>query len=363
MVAIRLLFGIVLLFAASAHAASAHAATPVEGEFRTRDFHFASGESLPELRIHYTTLGQPHRNAQGAVDNAVLVLHGTGGSGKSLLRPIFTDELFGKNQPLDADKYFIIFPDSIGHGESSKPSDGLRAKFPLYDYDDMVQAQYLLLTAGLGVKHLQLIIGTSMGCMHSYVWGETHPDFVDAMVPLACLPVQIAGRNRMWRKLIIDTIRHDPDWKGGEYAQEPSRALATVSELLTMVGGAPLQMQQQCPSRDAADQCLQEATDRSLKNLDANDLLYAVSASRNYDPSPKLESIRARVLHINFADDFINPPELGIAEREIKRVPHGRFILVPASLQTHGHGTHTWAAVWKRYLVQLLTESANNNMQ
>lgn len=333
-----------------------HAATLVasDGDFSIRDFRFTSGESLEQLTIHYATFGKPRRNARGEIDNAVLVLHGTGGSGKSLLRPIFVDELFGPGQALDAETHFIIFADSIGHGGSSKPSDGLRTKFPRYDYDDMVRAQHELLVHGLGVRQLSLIIGTSMGCMHAYVWAQTYPEFVEAMVPLACLPVEIAGRNRMWRKAIIDLIEHDPDWQGGNYREQPRRALATASELLAMVGGGPIDLQQRCSTRESADKCLSEARDRSLAILDANDLLYAIDSSRYYNPSRSLESIRARVLHINFADDFVNPPELGIAERDIARIPRSTFILVPASADTRGHGTHTHARVWKHYLEQWL---------
>jgi homoserine O-acetyltransferase/O-succinyltransferase len=352
---IRLMAALGLLVCATLHAA-APAAT--EADLTIRDFRFATGESLEALKVHYATLGKPRRNARGEIDNAVLVLHGTSGSGKSLLRPIFTDELFGPGQVLDAERYFIIFADSIGHGGSSKPSDGLRTKFPRYDYDDMVRAQHELLVRGLGVKQLRLIIGTSMGCMHAYVWAQTYPEFVEAMVPLACLPVEIAGRNRMWRKAIIELIERDPDWQNGNYREQPKRALATASELLAMVAGAPLEMQQRCGSRESADQCLSEARDRSLATLDANDLLYAIHSSRNYDPSRKLEDIRARVLHINFADDFVNPPELGIAEREIARIPQGTFLLIPASADSRGHGTHTHARVWKEHLEKWLAPGA-----
>jgi homoserine O-acetyltransferase len=325
-----------------------------EGEYVAQNFHFASGETLPELRIHYTVLGKPHRDAHGHVDNAVLILHGTGGSGHNFLTDKFSGVLFGKGRLLDTTRYFIILPDGIGHGQSSRPSDGLHAHFPQYDYQDMVAAQYALVTLGLQVDHLRLVLGTSMGCMHTWMWGESHADFVDALMPLACLPVPIAGRNRVWRDLLIDAIRSDPDWRQGEYRTQPVGALRTAAGLLLIAGSAPIQMQLALPTQDAADQLVQKYMERELQDLDANDLLYQLSASRDYDPSAGLENIRAPVMWVDSADDFINPPELGIAEREIKRVPKGRFVLLPASDQTHGHGTHTWAAVWQQYLAQLL---------
>ncbi len=336
----------------------ARQAAPHEGDFVLHDFHFKSGEVLPELRLHYRTLGQPARDAQGRVNNAVLILHGTGGSGRQFLAPQFAGVLFGPGQLLDANRYFIILPDGIGHGNSTKPSDGLLARFPQYDYDDMVAAHYRLVTEGLGVNHLRLVMGTSMGCMHSWVWAETFPDFMDALMPLACLPVQIAGRNRLWRKMVMDAIRKDPEWKGGEYINEPLGGLRAALDMLLIAGSAPLQMQKSLPTRDAADKYLDDYFAARLPSLDADDLLYQVNASRNYDPSPQLEKIKARVMYINSADDFINPPELGIAEREIKRVKNGRFVLIPISDQTHGHGTHTYAAVWQQYMAELLKSSA-----
>jgi len=325
-----------------------------EGDFVAHDFKFQSGEQLAELRLHYRTLGTPARDADGNVTNAVLLLHGTGGSGAQFLAPQFADELYGPGQPLDTNRYFIIAADGIGHGKSSKPSDGMHAHFPQYDYDDMVAAQHLLLTDGLKVQHLRLIFGTSMGCMHSFVWGEAYPDFMDALMPMACLPVQIAGRNRLWRKMLMDAIREDPDWKDGEYKEEPARALRTAQDLLILAGSAPVLMQKTLPTRGAADKYLADAEGRPGTPPDANDLLYQVNASRNYDPSPQLEKITARVMWINSADDFINPPELGIAEKECKRLKNGTFVLLPISEKTHGHGTHTWAVAWKEYLVQTL---------
>ncbi|HKV04427.1 MAG TPA: alpha/beta fold hydrolase [Candidatus Acidoferrales bacterium] len=329
-----------------------------EGDYVARDFHFKSGETMPELRLHYTTLGTPARDAGGHTTNAVLILHGTGGSGRNFLTPIFADVLFGPGQLLDANRYFIILPDGIGHGKSSKPSDGLHARFPQYDYDDMVAAQHELVEKGLRVDHLRLVMGTSMGCMHTWVWAETYPDFMDALMPLACQTVAVAGRNRIWRKMVIDGIRDDPEWKNGEYTAEPRRALEISGDLLLIAGSAPLHLQDDLPTRDAADKYLENYRNRFTSGFDANNMLYAVSASRSYDPSAKLETIAAPVMWVNSADDFINPPELGIAEREIKRVRHGRFVLLPASEQTYGHGTHTHAAAYQEYLKELLEDSA-----
>ena len=334
---------------------------PQEGDFMVRDFHFQSGERLPEVRLHYYTLGKPVTDASGRTTNAVLILHGTGGTGNGLLRPIFAGQLFGPGQLLDATKYFIILPDNLGHGKSSKPSDGLHARFPQYEYADMVALQHELVSKGLGVNHLRLILGTSMGCMHSWMWGETYADFMDALMPLACQPVQIAGRNRIWRKMVIDGIRQDPEWKNGEYTSQPRAGLQIAADFLLIAGSAPLHMQEDLPTRDEADKFLEASMKRITAGLDANDFLYAVDSSRNYDPSLKLETIQVPVMYINSADDFINPPELGIAEREIKRVKYGKFVLLPASEQTHGHGTHTWAAVWQSYLKELLERSAKQN--
>jgi homoserine O-acetyltransferase len=330
---------------------------PQEGDFVIHDFHFQSGETLPEVRMHYNTLGKPVKDANGRITNAVLILHGTGGSGSGFLRPIFAGVLFGPGQLLDASKYFIILPDSVGHGKSSKPSDGMHAHFPQYAYADMIELQHELVFKGLSVNHLRLILGTSMGCMHSWLWGETYPDAMDALMPLACQPVQIAGRNRIWRKMVIDGIRQDPDWKGGDYSTEPRAALQISADFLLIAGSAPLHMQEDQPTRGAADKFLEDFMKRTTATLDANDFLYAVSASRDYDPSAKLQTITVPVMYINSGDDFINPPELGIAEREIKRVKNGKFVLLPASEQTHGHGTHTYAAVWQSYLKELLEKS------
>jgi homoserine O-acetyltransferase/O-succinyltransferase len=356
-------FAALLICATSSHAQQTGQKTVValatsEGDYVARDFHFKSGETLQELRLHYTTLGTPVRDANGRTTNTVLILHGTGGSGSGFLTPIFSSVLFGPGQLLDANRYFIILPDAIGHGKSSKPSDGMHAHFPQYDYDDMVAAQHELVEKGLGVDHLRLILGTSMGCMHSFVWGETYPDFMDALMPLACQDVEVAGRNRIWRKMVIDGIRNDPEWKGGEYAAEPRAALEISTDLLLIAGSAPLQMQKNYPTREQADKYLGDYRANFAKTYDANDYLYAVSASRNYNPSAQLGKIMAPVMWANSADDFINPPELGIAQTEVKRLKKGRFILVPASEQTYGHGTHTHAEVWQAYLKELLEESA-----
>jgi homoserine O-acetyltransferase len=331
---------------------------PREGDFIVRDFRLKSGETLPELKLHYRTLGEPARDSKGVVANAVLILHGTGGSGRQFLSPQFAGVLFGPEQLLDARRYFIILPDSIGHGHSSKPSDGLHARFPHYEYDDMVRAQHLLLTEGLHVTHLRLVMGTSMGCMHSWVWGEAYPEFMDALFPLACLPIEIAGRNRIARKMIMDSIRTDPEWKNGEYTAQPG-GLRGALYVLMLMGSSPLQMQKNYATRDAADKYLDEWLAGRLVTTDANDLLYQMNASRNYNPSPALEKIKVPVVFVNSADDFINPPELGTAEREIKKVPRGRFVLLPITDQTRGHGTHTFAAVWKPYLAELLEASAH----
>ncbi len=331
--------------------------TPVEGDFTIRDFRFESGEVLPELKLHYRTLGKPSRDVSGAVRNAVLILHGTGGSGRQFLSSQFGGVLFGSGQLLDAAKYFIILPDGIGHGQSSKPSDGLRARFPHYNYNDMVTAHYRLLTEGLGVNHLRLVMGTSMGGMHTWVWGEKYAGFMDALMPLASLPVQIAGRNRMIRRMIMDSIKNDPEWHDGEYKQQPMRGLTHAVYALLFMSSSPLQLQKQAPAREEADRLFDSRVRASLDNRDANDMLYQFDASRDYDPSPRLESVEAPLLAINSADDQVNPPELGIMEREIKRVKRGRFVLIPTSDETRGHGTHSLPQLWKQHLAALLDES------
>ena len=328
-----------------------------EGDYVVHDFRFKDGETLKALRLHYTTLGEPRRDAAGHVTNAVMVLHGTGGTGRQFFAPQFADVLYKPGGVLDPAKYFIILPDGIGHGKSSKPSDGLHMRFPRYEYDDMVAAQHLLLTEGLKVGHLRLILGTSMGCMHGFVWGETYPDFVTALAPFACEPTALVGRNRLWRALAIGSIEKDPAWQGGEYTAEPVEALRAVEILLTIAGSAPIQMQLSLPTREAADAQAAKVLDTAATATDANDFIYQADASRHYDPSPGLEKITAHVLWINSSDDFINPPDLGLSEKFAPRLKHGRYILVPASDKTHGHGTHTWAAVWQDDLAKLLAET------
>jgi homoserine O-acetyltransferase len=337
---------------AGAAAEAAH-----EGDFVVTHARFGSGETLPALRLHYLVLGRLARDAAGHATNAVLVLHGTGGSGRQFLSPQFAHELYGPGQPLDTTKYFVILPDGIGHGRSSKPSDGLHMKFPHYDYDDMVNAQHRLVAEHLGVDHLRLVMGTSMGGMQTWVWGETHPGFMDALMPLACNPVAIAGRNWLWRSMIVDLVRRDPDWKDGEYTTEPSGALRAAEDLLLVAGSAPIFMQNTLATRDTVDRWLAGRLDGALATLDANDLLYQIEASRNYDPSPRLGGITAPVMFVNSADDFINPPELRIAEREVAKVKHATFVLIPAGPLTRGHGTHTSAALWKDRLVELMQGS------
>jgi homoserine O-acetyltransferase len=331
-----------------------------DGVFVIPNFHFGSGETLPQLRLHYLTLGKPHQDKNGHADNAVLLLHGTGGDAHSLLSPIFSDVLFGPGQPLDITRYFIILPDDIGHGSSSRPSEGMHAHFPKYDYDDMVKSQHAMLTEGLKIDHLRLILGTSMGCMQSFVWGETYPGFADALAPFACLPTALAGRNRMMRYMAVQAIEQDPQWLGGDYKSQPVQGLRTAIEMTLIMGSSPLQMQKQAPTRVAAEAYIDENLKRRLETTDANDLIYQFEASRNYDPSTHLDRIAVPVLYINSADDYINPPELGIAETLSKKMPHCRFILIPISDATRGHGTHTVAAVWKDYLVQLLKESGGD---
>ncbi|HVN42531.1 MAG TPA: alpha/beta fold hydrolase [Steroidobacteraceae bacterium] len=328
-----------------------------DGVFYINGFRFGSGETLPQLRLHYLTLGTPHQDRKGRVDNAVLLLHGTGGDAHSLLNPIFSNELFGPGQPLDIARYYIILPDDIGHGLSSKPSDGLHARFPQYDYDDMVRSQHETLVKGLGIEHLRLILGTSMGCMQTFVWGETYPGFADALMPLACLPTTIAGRNRMMRYMAIQAIKQDPAWKDGEYASQPVQGLRTANEMVLIMGLAPLVAQKAAPTRAQAEAYVDSYLQRTMARTDANDMIFYLNASRNYDPSGRLEQITAPVLYINSADDFINPPELGLAETLSRRIARARFVLLPISEKTRGHGTHTAAAVWKDYLLEFLKET------
>jgi homoserine O-acetyltransferase/O-succinyltransferase len=332
--------------------------TVAEGDFVTKGFTFGTGERLPELRQHFRTLGAPRSDEKGNIINAVLVLHGTGGTGAQFLVPQFADELYGPGQPLDIQKYFIILPDAIGHGGSSKPSDGLRMKFPAYDYKDMVRAQHELLTKHFRIRQLRLLMGTSMGCMMGFQFGIDYPGAARAIMPLACNTVPIAGRNRLWRQMAIDAIKADPDWQGGTYSVPPLNGLKVGIALQAMASSAPLRMQAQWPTRVAADAAAATLMAQGLEaSPDANDRIYQLDASRNYDPSPLLARITVPVTWINSADDFINPPNLGLAERDVKKLPAGRFLLVPETADTRGHSTHSWAVFWQDELRALLARS------
>jgi homoserine O-acetyltransferase len=341
-------------------AAVDYASQLTEGDVVLRDFRFASGEALPELRIHYATLGTPQRDASGRIVNAVMVLHGTGGSGRQFLQPQFADELYGPGQPLDIARYYVILPDGIGHGRSSKPSDGLRMRFPAYDYTDMVEAQRRMLVEALGVTRLRLLMGTSMGCMHAFVWAETHPDFLQAAMPTACLPVAIAGHNRMWRRAAIEGIRQDPAWKDGNYTTQPVQGLRTAVSLLQVAGFAPLYLQRAYPDRESADKYIVERIERDIASRDANDLIYQLEASRTYDPRPHLAQIKTPTTWVNSSDDFVNPFDYGIAEETARQMPSVRYVLIRATNETRGHGTHTWAKFWRQELIELLARTESD---
>ena len=337
----------VLLFAPIA-ALGAEFPAPQEGSWVAPNFRFHTGETLPELRLHYRTVGAPS-------GQPVLVLHGTTQSGAAMLAPTFGGELFGDGQPLDAKRYYIILPDSVGHGRSSKPSDGLRAKFPKYNYDDMVDAQYRLLTEHLKVSKLRLAIGNSMGGMQVWIWAQKHPDFMDIAVPMASLPTEMAGRNWMMRRLIVDSIRSDPEWMNGNYAKQPRSAQFASIFYGIGTNGGNIALFNAAPNREKADALL----DSRLKApfpADANDVLYQWDSSRDYNPSTGLERIKAKLLAINSADDERNPPEVGVLDREIKRVKNGRVLLIPTSEKTLGHGTTSRAAFWKKDLEELLKQ-------
>lgn len=358
----RLAFALALSFGAAlsqeAWAQEARAPwAPVDADFVARDVAFASGERLPEVRMHYATLGSPHRNGAGEIDNAVLILHGTGGTGRQFLQPQFADELYGPGQPLDITKYWIILPDNLGHGRSSKPSDGMHMRFPKYDYNDMVAMQHRLVADGLGVKKLRLILGTSMGCMHAFVWGETWPDAMRALMPLACEPVEIAGLNRMWRQMSIDAIMADPAWNGGEYTAQPASGLRTSASISVIAGSAPLYFQAQWPTRETAIAEMRARVARGMTQNDANDTIYQLDSSRSYNPWPNLERITAPMMWVNSADDFINPRNFAYPQTAVRRMHNARFRQIPETPETRGHGTHTWAKFWKRDLVALLARS------
>jgi homoserine O-acetyltransferase len=348
------LFALALLAASPLAAQSPAAPYPAaQADAVLRDFSFRSHEHLPELRIHYRTLGTAKRDAQGRITNAVMLLHGTTGSGAPFLNANFGGVLFPAGAPLDLARYFIVIPDGIGHGGSSKPSDGLKAAFPRYDYDDMVAAQYRLLTEALNIHSLELILGTSMGCMHAFVWGEVHPDFAKRLMPLACVPTAIAGRNRMTREMMIRAVRDDPAYAGGDYRTPPTKGLVDASYILTLMGGTPYHLLEKYPTPAAANDAV-AALSQPAKWPDANDLIWQVDASRDYDPSRDLEKIKARVLWINTADDFVNPPDTGLAEQFVSRLRNGRYLLTPISPATVGHGSHSKAILYKDQLAALM---------
>lgn len=323
-----------------------------EGDYVVKDFRFESGAKLPELKLHYTTLGTAHKNEKGEIDNAVLLLHGTTGTGKSFLAPSLGGELFGPGQPLDASRYYLILPDGLGRGGSSKPSDGLRMKFPRYGYGDVVTAQYRLVREGLGVKHLRLVLGTSMGGMQTWIWGERYPDAMDALMPVACLPVELSGRNMLWRRVVIEAIKTDPDWNEGNYTKQPTHFTRALPVFNIMTESAS-RLQDQAPTRAKADQ-LYDSLVAGFSKLDANDYLYWYESSYDYDPQAQLGKIKAKVLAVNFADDELNPPELGVMERELPRVKSARFVTVPAGPSSRGHQTLAVAALWKQHIAELL---------
>jgi homoserine O-acetyltransferase len=353
MLRLKVLIALAAAWAAPAVAEVDYAAQLKQDDAVLRDFAFSNGEKIAALKVHYAMLGVPRRDKAGRIVNAVMVLHGTGGSGKQFLSPQFAQELYGPGQPLDLTRYYVILPDGIGHGQSSKPSDGLKMRFPKYNYADMVEAQRRLLVE-LGVQRLRLLMGTSMGCMHGFVWGAAHPDFVQAMMPMACLPVRIAGHNRMWRKAAIEGIKADPAWQGGNYSGQPALGLRTAVSLLQVAGFAPLYLQKAYPTPDAADAYIIDRIAKDMPTRDANDLIYQLSASYDYDPSAALERIEVPMTWVNSSDDFINPWDYGIAEKAAARLPNARYLLIKATDETRGHGTHTWAKFWKSELVDLL---------
>lgn len=360
----RSTLGILVAAACSASAASAQGLAPgqrlqaavTEGDYVIHDFRFHSGETMPELSLHYRTLGTLRTDERGHALNAVYIMHGTTGSGTNFLVPQFANELYGPGQPLDTARYYLILPDGIGHGDSSKPSDGLHARFPKYGYRDMIRADHQMLTDGLHIDHVRLVMGTSMGGMHTWLWGEMYPDFMDALMPLASLPGPISGRNRIWRRLLIDAIRTDPDWEGGDYASQP-RGLRFAAGLMLFMGSNPRLHYVQAPTLAAADEALERYEDRFVSTHDANDVMYAFAASEDYDPAPDLEKIKVPLIAVNSEDDLINPTDQGILEKEIERVALGKAVVIPEGPETVGHGSHTKAVLWKQYLVELLKET------
>ena len=340
---------------------TAHAAAPAEqtrwpnyreGDFVIRDYGFRNGETLPELRLHYRTLGTARRDAAGKIVNGVLLLQGNTGTGANWLRPSLADELFGPGQPLDAAEYFMIMPDALGRGGSSKPSDGLKGKFPHYRYHDMVESGYRLISEGLDVAHLRLVIGSSMGGMHAWMWAEMYPDLMDGVVPMSCQPVEISGRNWLGRRAQAEAIRHDPDWNNGNYDKNPTHYIYGAAAGSFMPESAA-RIQEMAPTRAAADRLYDERVAR-IATGDANDSLWAIESIEDYSPEADLPKIKAKVLLINDAEDHANPPELGTVERAMKRVRHGRYVLIPAGPNTHGHFSHFYAELWKPYLIEFI---------
>lgn len=327
---------------------------PKQGDWTAKDFKFHTGEVMPDLKLHYTTVGEP-------TGQPVLVLHGTGGSGASMLTPAFAGELFGAGQPLDASKYYIIIPDAIGHGKSSKPSDGMKTRFPKYNYGDMVEAQHRLVTEGLGVKHLRLVIGNSMGGMQTWLWGETYPKDMDALVPMASQPTEMASRNWMMRRIMLDTIRNDPDYNGGNYTSQPRMMKYAITAYGIASSGGMLAYQQQAPTAAKADKIVDERLATPI-TADANDFVYQWDSSHDYNAAGKLEGIEASLLLINSADDERNPPETGVTDAAMKRVKNGKLYLIPASTETRGHGTTANAKFYSEQVRQLLQTAPQRTM-
>jgi homoserine O-acetyltransferase len=355
MVMTRYVLAGIVLMASTSNALAQSYPTPAEGSFVARNHRFESGETLAEVKLHYWTVGTPRKDADGVVRNGVLILHGTGGSGRGFLTEGYAGRLFGKGQILDAERYFIILPDNVGHGASSKPSDGMRMKFPKYRYADMVKLQHLLVTEGLGLSRLRLVMGTSMGAMHTWMWGYMFPEFADGLVPLASNPVEIAGRNRIWRKALVDAIVTDPEWNGGNYTAQP-RGMASAIGFLLMATSVPLQWQRQFSTAEAADKFLASQIASRMKSSDANDMIYYFRASEDYNPAPHLDEITRPLLAINSADDFVNPPELPMMQNFMTRVKRGRFVLIPISDATRGHGTHSLPQIWGGELERFLAD-------
>lgn len=355
MVMTRYVLAVVVMMGSTSNALAQGYPAPVESDFIARNYRFESGETMGEVRLHYRTVGTPRKDPDGIVRNGILILHGTGGSGRGFLSEGYAGRLFGKGQILDAERYFIILPDNVGHGASSKPSDGMRMKFPKYRYADMVKLQHLLVTEGLGLSRLRLVMGTSMGAMHTWMWGYMFPEFADGLVPLASNPVEIAGRNRIWRKALVDAIVTDPEWNGGNYTTQP-RGMASAIGFLLMATSVPLQWQRQFSTAEAADKFLASQIASRMKSSDANDMIYYFRASEDYNPAPHLDEITRPLLAINSADDFVNPPELPMMQNFMTRVRRGRFVLIPISDATRGHGTHSLPQIWGAELERFLAD-------